>query len=65
MQVPFKMYVDFEWILNSAEGYEGFCSKNIKITFLVVLLTNLLENSAYKFIEATPKEYEYCKEVII
>ena len=59
------MYTDSESILNSAEGYEGFCSKNIKITFLLVLLTNLLENSTYTFIEAIPKEYEYCKEVII
>ena len=59
------MYTDSESILNSAEGYEGFCSKNIKITFLVVLLTNLLENSSYKIIEAIPKGYEYCKEVII
>ena len=59
------MYTDSESILNSAEGYEGFCSKNIKITFLLVLLTNLLENSTYTFIEAIPKEYEYCKKVTI
>ena len=31
----------FECILTSAERYEGSCSKNIKITFLVVLLPNL------------------------
>ena len=42
MQVPFKIYSDFECILTSAESYEGFCSKKyIKITFLAVLLTNL------------------------
>ena len=38
---PFKMYSDFECILISVESHEGSCSKNIKITFLVVLLTNL------------------------
>ena len=39
--VPFKTYSDFECILNIVESYEGFCSKNIKFTFLVVLLINL------------------------
>ena len=39
--VPFKIYVDFECNLKSVESYEGFYSKNIKITFLVVLLTSL------------------------
>ena len=39
--VPFKIYSDIECILNNVESYEGSCSKNIKITFLVVLLTNL------------------------
>ena len=39
--VPFKIYADFEYNLKSDEGYKGFYSKNIKITFLVVLLTNL------------------------
>ena len=52
--------------------------KNIKMTFLVVLLTNLFvydkftkpivvfrgENAAYKFIEAILKEFEYCKKVM-
>ena len=27
IQVPFKIYSDFECILNSAESYEGSCSK--------------------------------------
>ena len=40
--VPFKIYADFECNLNSVESYEGSYSKNIKIMFLVVLLTNLL-----------------------
>ena len=39
--VPFKIYADFECNLESVESYEGSYSKNIKITFLVVLLTNL------------------------
>ena len=39
--VPFKVYADFECNLKSAKSYEGSYSKNIKITFLVVLLTNL------------------------
>ena len=39
--VPFEFYTDFECILKSVESYEGSCPKNIKITFLVVLLTNL------------------------
>ena len=54
--------------------------KNIQITFLVVLLTNLVvfvdneftkpifvfrgKNAAYKFIEAILKEFEYCKKVM-
>ena len=52
--------------------------KNIKITFLVVLLTKLFalmigllsqfffrgENAAYEFIKAILKEYWYCKKVI-
>ena len=39
--VPFKFYADFKCILKSVKSYEGFCSKNTKTTFLVVLLTNL------------------------
>ena len=41
-QVPFKIYADFECNLKTVESYEGSYSKNkIKITFFVVLLTNL------------------------
>ena len=39
--VPFEIYSDFECNLESVENYEGSYSKNIKITFLVVLLTSL------------------------
>ena len=77
--VPFKVYSDFECILNSVESYEGSCSKKYQDHFLVVLLTNLFvlmvnlasqlffyrgENAAYKFIEAILEEYEYCKKVM-
>ena len=37
--VPFKIYADFECNLRDVECYEGFYTKNIKIRFLVVLLT--------------------------
>ena len=39
--VPFKIYADFECNLRGVECYEGSYTKNIKITFLVVLLTKL------------------------
>ena len=53
--------------------------KNIKITFLAILLTNLhllvkdlvnqlfftyVRNAAYKFIEVILEEHEYCKKVM-
>ena len=27
IQVPFKIYADFKWILDSVESYDGSCSK--------------------------------------
>ena len=39
--VPFKIYADFECNLRGVESYEGSYTKNINITFLVVLLTKL------------------------
>ena len=39
--VPFKIYADFECNLRGVESYEGSYTKNIKITFLVVLLIKL------------------------
>ena len=39
--VPFKTYADFKCNLRDVESYEGSYTKNIKITFLVVLLTKL------------------------
>ena len=41
--VPFNIYANFECSLKSVENYKGSHSKNIKITFLVVLFTNLFE----------------------
>ena len=53
--------------------------KNIKITFLAILLTNLhllvkdlvnqlfftyVRNAAYRFIEVILEEHEYCKKVM-
>ena len=78
-QFHFKVYTEFECNLESVESYEGSCTKNIKIIFLAVLLTNLFvsmkkntkplvafrgENAAFNFIEAILKEYEYYKKVI-
>ena len=39
--VPFKIYADFEYNLSGGECYEGSYTKNIGITFLVVLLIKL------------------------
>ena len=39
--VPFKTYTDFECNLRDVESNEGSYTKNIKITFLVVLLIKL------------------------
>ena len=39
--VPFTFYADFVSNLKGVESYEGSYTKNIKITFLVVLLTKL------------------------
>ena len=39
--VPFKIYADFECNLRGVESCKGSCTKNIKITFLVVSLTKL------------------------
>ena len=69
--VPFKMYADFECNLRSVESNEGSYTKNIKIMFLIVLLTKLfllmigfskpivvfrVENAAYEFIKTILKE---------
>ena len=41
--VPFRIYADFECNLMGVESSEGsYTKENIKVTFLVVLLTKLL-----------------------
>ena len=39
--VPLKIYGDFEYNLEGVVIFEGFYTKNIFITFVVVLLTKL------------------------
>ena len=41
IQVPFKIYSDFECILKSVESYEGSCSKKYQDHVPCSLLTNL------------------------
>ena len=41
--VPFKFCADFECNLGGVENYGGFYTKNIKITFLAVLLTKTVK----------------------
>ena len=41
MPAPFKIYADFQCNLKVIETYEDLYTKNVKITFLVVLLTKL------------------------
>ena len=41
ISVPFKIYADFKCNLRGVENYKGCCTKNIKITLLVVSLTKL------------------------
>ena len=79
IQVPFKIYSDFECILKSAKGYEGSCPNkyldHIPCSFAYKLVCDdnrcstpialyRGENVAYKFIEAIFKKYEYCKKVV-
>ena len=78
-QLLFKIYADFECNLRDGECYESSYRKNIKITFLVVLLIKLLalmidllsellfievNNVAYEFIKAGLKEYKCCGRVM-
>ena len=78
IQVPFKIYSDFECILKSTESYESSCSKkyqdHIPCSFAYKLICvderfnkpivlYRSENAAYKFIEAILKEFEYCKKL--
>ena len=79
VQVPLKIYFDFQCILKSVESYEGSCSKKyqdhvpcsfayklncVDNKFSKAIILYRGENAAYKFIEAILKEYEYCKKVM-
>ena len=76
--VPFKIYADFECNLESVESYEGSYSKNyqdhipcsfayklncVNDKFSKPIVVFRGENTAFKFIKAILKEYEYCKKV--
>ena len=79
MPVPFKIYADFEWNLESAEVYEGSCTKNIKINILCNFVYKVVciddrftkpivvlrgQNADYEFIKRILKEYRYWKKKI-
>ena len=71
--VPFKIYSDFERILNCVESYEGYCSQKYQnhipcsFAYKLVCVDDKFskpivvfrgENAAFKFFEAILKEYE-------
>ena len=77
--VPFKICVDFECNLERVESYEGCYSKTYQdhipcsFAYKLVCVDNKAskpivafrgEDAAFKFIEAIPKEYEYCKKLM-
>ena len=68
MPVPFKFYADFECILKSVESNEDFYTEkyqdHIPCSFFKPIVVYREENTADIFIEAIPKEYEYCKKVM-
>ena len=77
--VPFKIYADFEFNLESVEIWEGSYSKKyqdhdpysfdyevirVDHKFTKPLVVFRGENAAYEFIKAILKEFEYCKKVM-
>ena len=77
--VPFKFYTDFESNLESVGSYEGSYSKKyhdhipcrfayklvyVDDKFSMPIVAFRGKNVTFKFIEAIPKEYEYCKKVM-
>ena len=77
--VLFKIYADFECNLKSAESYKGFYSKKyqdhvtcsfayklvyVDDKFTKPIIVSRGENTAFKFIEAMLKKFEYCKKVM-
>ena len=79
IRVPFKIYADFECILKSVKGNEGFYTEKYQDhipwrfsnkfvctdnKFSKLIVIFKGENAVYRFIEAILKEYEYCKKVM-
>ena len=77
--VPLKIYADFECNLKSVESYKGFYSKKyqdhvtcsfayklvyVDDKFTKPIVVSRGENTAFKFIEAMLKKFEYCKKVM-
>ena len=75
----FQIYVGFASDLESVEIYEGSCSKKYQnhnpssFAYIVVCIDDRSskaivvfrgENTAYVFIKAILKEYEYCRKVM-
>ena len=77
--VSFKICADFECNLERVENYEGCYSKTYQdhipysFAYKLVCVDNKAskpivgfrgEDAAFKFIEAIPKEHEYCKKLM-
>ena len=77
--VPLELYVDFEFNSKNVECYEGSyskkyqdhvpCSFAYKLVYIDDKFTKPIfvfrgENSAYEFIKAIFKEYQYCKKIM-
>ena len=77
--VPFKIYADFDCYLEGVESYDGSYTKKyqdhipcsfaykavcIDDRFTKPIVVFRGKNSAYEFIKAILKEYEYCKKVM-
>ena len=77
ISIPFKIFADFECNIKSVESYEGSYSKKYqdhipcsfgyklfcvddKFTKPIVVFKS--ENTAYEFVKAILKEYQYCKK---
>ena len=77
LQVPFKIYADFECNLRDVEIYESCYTKKYQdhipcsFAYKVVCIDDRFtkptiiyrgENTAHKFIKSILKEYKYCKK---
>ena len=79
LPAPFKIYADFECIIQDTEIYKGSCTKiyhdhvPCSYAFEVVCIDNRFskpivvyrgKNAAYEFIKAILKVYKYCKKIM-